>query len=341
MLKQMGKLRLWLYQSLRDIILPMRKFLHCFKHSLSYSTSGYYPKIISMMLLGCIFCNAEPICIDCAEDYTILDRFFRMTFSDEEYGYVLEGSKPISLRNFIALDCFPTSKDFKQEEKEFNITLLVRQAIPIWNKLCSHQNHFVLKAVALNDQASPFLSTLELSFINIPKLREVIDKNIDLFHYVLGSSMTVQDIVDNIVHSDQPLINNLKHDLSLLGIVLGFGSHNSVVGGRLETILALSISKDHPPFLPQSYLMQCKGEHSLDFLTPERYGMYYLELAGGDDANFRVDLPRLQKHSSYANLEEEVQSIDKLQEPLPPSLWTHPRFVFRGIQRGAFESIIL
>src|ERR1700722_13074774 len=163
--KQMGKLRLCLYRSLRDIILPMRKFLCCFQHSLFCSTSNYSLKIISMMLLGCISCNAEPICIDCAEDYTVLDRFFRMTLSDEEYGYVLEGCKPISLRNFIALDCFPTSKDFKQEEKEFHTTLLVRQAIPIWNKLCSHQNHFVLKAVALNDQASPLLSTLELSFI--------------------------------------------------------------------------------------------------------------------------------------------------------------------------------
>jgi FKBP-type peptidyl-prolyl cis-trans isomerase len=257
-----------------------------------------------------------------------------MTFSSEEYGYVLEGSKPISLRNFPALDNFPITKDFKRDEKEFNNTLLVREAIPIWNKFCSAQKDFVLKAVALNKQVSPFLSTLEVSFINVFELQEVIKKNIDLFRYVLGPTNSVQGIVDTIAHSNQPLIQLLKYDLTLLGIVLGFGSHNSIVGGRLETIFSLSISKDHPPFTPQSYLIHDKGNHSFDALTPERYGTYYLELAGGDDINFRVDLPRQQPHLSFANVAEEVAKLDELEEPIPPFLWEQPKFIFGAFQGG-------
>ncbi len=287
-------------------------------------------------ILSCAFCNAKPICIDSAHEYTILDQFFKMAFLSEEYGYVLEGSKPISIRSFASTDCFPITKDFNHDEIEFNNTLLVREVIPIWNKFCSRNKRFVLKVVALNNQVPSFLSTLEVSFINISKLKEVIEKNIDLFRYALGPASTVQYILDTIANADQPLIKILNFDLTLMGIVLGFGSHNSIVGGRLETILALSISKDHPPFTPQSHLMQDKGDHdhSLNALTPERYGIYYLELAGGDDINFRVDLPRLQPHLTFANLTEEVQTLDGLEESLPPLLWERPRFVFGAFTGG-------
>jgi hypothetical protein len=119
-----------------------------------------------------------------------------------------------------------------------------------------------------------------------------------------------------------------------MGIVLGFGSHNSIVGGRQETIYALSISKDYPPFSPQSYLMQDRSEHSLDFLTPERYGTYYLELAGGDDVNFRVDFPRLKTQSRFVNLIDEIRSIDQLEEQILPTFWQEPKFVFGAFKGG-------
>ena len=129
-------------------------------------------------------------------------------------------------------------------------------------------------------------------------------------------------------------VKSLKFDLTLMGLVLGFGSHNSIVGGRLETIFALSISKDYPPFIPQSCLMQEENDLSFNALTPDRYGAYYLELAGGDDTNFRVDLPRQQPNLSFANLEEEVRALDKLEEPLPHFLWEQPKFVFGPFTGG-------
>ncbi|MGL5263567.1 MAG: FKBP-type peptidyl-prolyl cis-trans isomerase [Candidatus Rhabdochlamydia sp.] len=285
-------------------------------------------------ILMCFSCHAQSIGIDCNQEYAILDQFFKMTFSSEEYGYVIEGCKPISVRNFPSLDSFPISKDFKYEEKRFNNTILVRKAIPLWNKFCGQQKDFVLKVTALNNQSSPFLSFLEVAFINVSKLQEVVEKNSDLFRYILGPTNTTQDIVDLIVNSNQPLTNILNHNLTLMGIVLGFGSHNSIVGGRQETIYALSISKDCPPFTPHSYLMQNGSEHSLDFLTPERYGAYYLELAGGDDLNFRVDFPRLKTQSRFVNLIDEIRSIDQLEEQILPTLWQEPKFVFGAFKGG-------
>lgn len=165
--------------------------------------------IIRGVLFGCTllcaFCNAKPICIDSVQEHAVLDRFFKMTFSSEEYGYVLEGSKPISIRNVVSLDSFPIAKDFCYSEKEFNNTLLIREAIPIWNKFCSENKNFVLKAVASDNQVPSFLSNTEMSFINISKLKEVIEKNIDLFRYILGATNTVQCIMDTIIKTEQPL----------------------------------------------------------------------------------------------------------------------------------------
>ncbi len=287
-------------------------------------------------LLSCVLWSSEtkPIQVDCPEDYAILDQFFKMAMSFEEYGYVLEGSKPISIRNFRSPDHFPVTKDFEYESKEFTHTFLVREALNIWNRLCSHQKNFALKAVALKEDSKSIFPMLEVQFVNISKLREVIDKNIDLFRYILGPTVTIEQLIDKIARSDEPLMDCLQHNLTLVGIVLGFGSHNSVVGGRIETISALSISRDIAPFTPQSNLMDGNKEHSLDFLIGGGYGCYYLEYAGGDDINFRDDHPLLRPSPCFTTLEEEVLAIDGMFEPIPPYLWEEPKFVFGGFTGG-------
>jgi FKBP-type peptidyl-prolyl cis-trans isomerase len=288
------------------------------------------------LLLSPVLWGNEPVAIrvDRSEDYAVLHEFFKTTLILEEYGYVLEGAKPVSFRNFCSLDGFGGTNDFERTAKEFEHSLLIRKTLKVWNRLCSDQKNFALKAVALKNPES-IAPAIEVQFINVSKLREVIDKNIDLFHYILGSTLTTEQIVDKIAYSNELLIDSLQHNLTLVGIVLGFGAHNSVVGGRIETISALSISKDVAPFAPQSALMESKAEHSLDFLKPGCYGSYYLEFAGGDDTNFRSDLPLLRPSSSFANLEEEVLAIDAMFEPVPPSLWERPRFVFGAFKGGS------
>ncbi len=248
-----------------------------------------------LCLFASLYANVA-IRIDSPRDYAILERFFKFALFSQEYGYVLEGTKPISVRNFAALDRFPTHKFPEIAEEEFNHSLLVREAFPVWERLCSHQNKFVLKRVTLTDGG------LETSFINVAKLEEVIEKNITLFKYILGPMVTAVKMKDEIVKSDRPLTDILQNNLTLMGIVLGYGSHNSIVGGRDETIYALSISKDTAPFTPQSSLMQENGTHSWELFTPDRYGWYYLELAGGDDSYFRKDLPALHPSVGFANL---------------------------------------
>lgn len=275
----------------------------------------------------------KTLCIDDEKKAKILEGFLRLGIKEEEYGYVLEGVKPLSIRNFYGLGEFPISSSIEREEEQFKNTLLVQSALPIWNTFCSHQKKFVLKALPLNT-ADPITSTLEVQLVNTDKLTEVIENNINLFRYILGPSVQTGQLVHEIAYSDKPLEDLLKGNLVLTGIVLGFGSHNSLVGGRIEEIVSSSISKDSPPFSPKSYLMEERGDHSLSVLSAKTYGYYYLDFAGGEQEELSQNPPcRIELHGS--NMLQELRALDALEEPLPSCLRkARPLLIFGAYKGG-------
>lgn len=248
-------------------------------------------------------------------EYEALDRFFKMGIEEEGYGYVLEGVKPIAVRTFYALSQFPFTKNLKYAEREFTNTLLLLDALPVWNKFCSQQKHFALKAVPF----APNSPSLEVQFINIPKLKEIIETNIDLFRYVLGPNLKSDQLVGQIAFSPASLKDILHDDRVLEGILLGFGTYNSLIGGRLDTIDGFSLTKDFPPFLPK-----CQPTDH-----PKELGLYYLEHAGGDDSSFRHEL---QQSQNFSIVREELEAMS---EPLPPSLTEKPVFIFGPFKGGS------
>ncbi len=276
---------------------------------------------------GCAL-GAKPVSIHVQErrDYELLDLFFKMGIFEEEYGYVLEGEKPVSAKQFYPLDTFPM-KDLQYSEDEFKKTLLVREAIKVWNKLCSQQDRFVLKAI-------PIIATevdacgFEVQFIHVPKLQEVIRENINLFRYVLGPAVEVDELVNRLAYSNERFTDVLQDDLTLTGIVLGFGLHNSVIGGRLETIDRMSISKDSPPFLSKSALL--RGENS-----QWMYGTYYLEYAGGNDSFFRQATSPARPSFGFSTMQGEIVALESKIERLPAALQEAPRFIFNAFKGGA------
>ena len=276
---------------------------------------------------GCAL-SANPVSIHVQEsrDYEVLDLFFKIGILEEEYGYVLEGVKPISTRQFYPLDIFPM-KDLHYSETEFKKTLLVREAVKVWNKLCSQQDRFALKAIPVIENEVDACG-FEVQFIYVPKLREVISENINLFRYVLGPAVEVDELVNRLAYSSERFTDVLQDDLTLTGIVLGFGSHNSVVGGRLETIDRLSISKDSAPFLSKSALLQ--GENSRWM-----YGTYYLEYVGGNDSFFRQATSPAHPSFGFSTMQEEIVALESKIECLPATLQELPRFIFGAFKGGA------
>jgi len=276
---------------------------------------------------SCLGINAKPLPIHVQDrrDYEILDLFFKMGIQEEEYGYVLEGVKPISARQFYALDVFPM-RNMGFSENEWKKTLLVREAIPVWNRLCSQQDRFALKAIPVIENEAGACG-YEVQFIHVPKLHEVITENINLFRYVLGPNVEVEELVNTLAYSNERFTDVLQNDLTLTGIVLGFGSHNSIVGGRLETIDRLSISKDNAPFLPKSALLQEENSWSM--------GMYYLEYAGGNDSLFRQSASLVRPGFGFNTVQDEIITLQSKAEELPEVLQDQPRFIFSAFKGGS------
>lgn len=270
---------------------------------------------------------AKPVSIHVQErgDYEVLDLFFKMGLLEEEYAYVLKGIKPISARQFYPLDAFPM-KDLQYSENEFKKTVLVREATEVWNRLCSRQDRFALKTIPIVEK-EPDACGFEVQFIHVPKLREVIGQNLNLFRYVLGPNVEVDELVNRLAYSGERFTDVLQDDLTLTGIVLGFGSHNSIVGGRLETIDRLSISRDSAPYLPKSALLQ--GENSWWM-----YGTYYLEYAGGKDSSIRQTTTPAHPSFGFSTLHDEMHLLESKKEPLPESLHNQPRFIFNAFRGG-------
>lgn len=274
--------------------------------------------------------NLTEIRVENEADYEVLDCFFKMGCRDEEYGYVLEGAKPISIRHFYPVDRFPLFKNIEHGRQEFVKTLLVEKAVSVWNRICANQKRIVLKAISAKNSKSTF-SDLEVSFINVPVLKKTIADNIDLFRYVLGSFVKAEELADRIAWSYESLSSLLQNNRILEGIVLGFGSHNSVIGGRLETMYAQIISKDCPPFLPKSMAMFSKENP----IAPQAFGYYFLEYAGGNDTFFRENPSALSVDPLPPNLKEELLAVSGMEEPIPNSLQQAPAFIFGAFNGGS------
>lgn len=291
--------------------------------------------IILFIITGLCHLEAEgfDISLRDIEEGRILNQFFKMGIEEEEYGYVLEGVKPISVRNFYSLDAFPVCSMNETSETEFMKTLLVQSAIPVWDKLCSHQNTFCLKAISITKIEPDVEGEIEVMFINIPKLREVVEENIHLFRYILNPSLNARQIVNKIAYSKESLSDVLNQNLVLTGIVLGFGTHNSLLGGRAEGFFVSSFAKDLPPLTPKSYFIQKKCSPGLDFLSPERFGNYYLDLFGGERNLFcKNSFPPIKINPNFPSVEKELLFLESIKMSLPPCLRTPPAFVFSAFK---------
>src|SRR5579862_3665347 len=281
------------------------------------------------------------ILIEEQNDYEALDQFFKMGISEEEYGYVLEGLKPVSIRNFSPIEAISPYKDPYYAQRTFKNTIIVGKALNVWKKICLNQQNFALKAIPLDR-----FTGWEVRFINIAKLKEVIEKNIHLFRYILGPKITAETLTQQIADADEDLDSLLQHDLVLTGIVLGYGIYNSVVGGRSETITSLTISQDCAPFLNKSQLMMSKKSHSLNVYRPEYFGLGYLAHAGGEDFRFQEEYRMLKPSAGFASIEEEIIALDAMaDENFPEQLKKKPGFVFGACKEDSsnpsfFEHLI-
>ncbi len=289
-----------------------------------------------LLLIACIFtlpvfAEAKQIRNEESHEYFLLDHFFRFALSKEDYGYVLMGAKPIGLREFALPTHFQIPvTNFDDSIQVFYETLLAHAFIPLWKKYFASQKGIHLKTVEIFDPAGQ-CRAIEFAMIHVEELRKTVAENLPLFRYILGAGLQCGEIVDRILFEKTPLGEILQEDLTLMGIVLGYQTHNSLIGGRIETIIQSHLSKDEPLKAPRTSFMHTLVHQNDPHPFAQYYSLYYLDDSLKNDPAHAF--PQDGKKSP-SELLDEMQILEQLTEELPQALTQkNPKFIF-GAYKG-------
>jgi hypothetical protein len=192
-------------------------------------TMMHYLMIIFLTLMGfCTFASASQkmdikeilneISID---DQNRLERFFRYLVAYENFGYVLFGKKPMALMHLHVV-----SVQFDKEDSKiwkYNFLLEDYKAWLKYQHLLPMDN-YVLRSYPHKEDSS-FHTIL---FLKRQRILEVIHDNLSLFKEKLGPSITPEKILSDLKTKYNILEEVFHGNHDLLGIVLGYGVHNSV-----------------------------------------------------------------------------------------------------------------
>ena len=287
-------------------------------------SNGIRRLLISTLLLYSNALFSTPVKIDNALDFFVLERFFHMMTEESEYGYVLDGAKPISAAQFVFPAKVACPKTFR-----FLFDICAFEASEVWHRLFKGRSEIQLKVTQTFDQndGEPFSEVL---LINIPKLRKEIESNIDLFRYRLGASLGVDALVNHIVESNDSLESILGGDRVLMGIVLGFGSYNSLMGSRAEFDNPIYVA-DLPPYT--SYFDTLHPD-----MEPLRQKAILLSLINSRPHGFSQINRQLQPGMGFNSLQEETEFVQS-QRSLPPKNLVNekPMFIFGSYKNDQEE----
>jgi hypothetical protein len=245
-----------------------------------------------------------------ASDYHVLDRFFREMVEHELFGYVIEGVKPLS-----AVSSAPCSASPYVAHME----VLIEEAIPVWKRLQPSQNNYVLK-IAQEFDPRDGASYHEIQFINKKKLREVVNSNLALFQFQIGPMYDCNGICHLIADSPYSLTRVLKANNILTGILLGYGTHNGLMGGRWEDLASETAMS--PPYQSHLFCDELMAQLGWQLLASCETEIW------PNKSSPRVDV-------GFSSVEEEASAIASCEIPVPDQILSeYPRFVLRTYRTG-------
>lgn len=227
--------------------------------------------------------------------------FLLNLIEDSEGGYVLFNQKPICITGFEFKDPFCVDTERHQE------AVALRAGSSIWKKLNKEHSDIIIHISQNIDPQIPQFT--HILVINKPLFYTVVNKNLSLFQYVLGPSITPEKLFEKLVCEDQPFHALLKYDKTLIGIILGFGTENSLYASRVENIYESS-NKENIPFLPSTLIQKEFNEEYLPF--PPTFGFKTSkEEAETFLKRFTVSSPKLNKNKPrfvFGLLKDELEN---------------------------------
>lgn len=186
-----------------------------------------------------------------AEERNVLERFFRHLVTDSVIRYSLFGDKPMAIEGHEKLSVIRVVEGDEYE----NVFI---KGVELWKNLqvtVDDKDYFFL-IVEPED-----LDHRHLICVNKRAFLKVVEDYLVLFQYVIGPTITPNDLLKKLIEAGNNFYAILKHDNVLLGILLGYGGNNALYESRKEEI-SFAMSRDQKedfPFLSKKNQFECRA----------------------------------------------------------------------------------
>ena len=185
---------------------------------------------------------------------------------EQGFAYTLFGNKPVSLAGYFPNPSFDTIFFSKRRT---HLPILEAWSALEKNILCHLQgNYALLKQVDLNEKTHHVFKVI---IINKSCFLQMVTEHLDLFCELLGEKIHPQELLDEVMLNKRSLLDILKKNEALYGIILGYGKQNSFAFKRRWDLAQVfnpycQNSQKFSPFYPKA---------SKGFLSSEEEYCYF------------------------------------------------------------------
>lgn len=234
-----------------------------------------------LLLLITVQCSSVEIT---GEQAAILTKFFEHLIKNSEAGYVIHGKKPVCINAYHLQDHF-----YGENESEL-ASVYLREGALVWKALHLDSSDIIVHTYDREDTLAK--GWVHVLVINRPLFIKTINDNLALFQYVLGPSLSAYGLLEKLIDPKETFHSVLKNDKVLIGILLGYGTQNSLYVSRLDNIDEMLLSSEIPPF--QSRLSKSRHELQQIALMKDHY---------------RADTRKLESSFGHDSIDQEIQSL--------------------------------
>lgn len=199
-------------------------------------------------LIGVFFSELDAFCQETSpipqkqealsiSEYAILDSFFHVLFEESQGGYVFYGNKPICAEGILP-----------KEENLFMVggllhrhSVVLKEGLRVWKNLNLENKNYYIHCYEI-----PSYGWQQILVINREEFIKTVQKNLQLFQYVLGPKLTPNRFFEQLIDPKESFSSLFKDDKVLIGILLGFGTQNALHVGREENVSEELFRNKHP-----------------------------------------------------------------------------------------------
>lgn len=151
----------------------------------------------------------------------ILESFLNYLFKKTSAGYVIYGEKPLYLGNGRPPECLMPGSTKHKVATHTSLALNILQGLPEERE---SENYILVNPGSVNGLPQ----NNELMLINRKAFLKVVQENLALFKYKLGHDITPEKLLKTLTDTTQSFSTALGREIALQGIVLGYGTDNSI-----------------------------------------------------------------------------------------------------------------